>query len=144
MVKHERGVLEAAGFAIGDAADFLQLTDEESRVIDLRIGIGRAIRRLPQNRKLTQVQLAKMLKTSQSRVARIELGLPGVSLDQMFLGLFAIGGTLADLDFVAEKSGLGAAEIEGTRSLDEYADKMTREAMAMPASAKGDGVASKN
>ena len=60
--------------------------------------------------------------------------------DNSAQGLF---GLLISL-MVAEKSGFGAAEIEGTKSLEEYADKMTREAMAVPASAKGDGVASKN
>jgi predicted XRE-type DNA-binding protein len=115
MDKHEREELEAAGFTIGNTADFLELTDEESRVIELRIGIGRAIRRLRQDRKLTQVQLAKLLKTSQARVARIELGLPGVSLDQMFLGLFAIGGTLGDVDLTAQPDGRFAIEAKSVR-----------------------------
>jgi hypothetical protein len=37
------------------------------------------------------------LKSSQSRVAKIEAGTAGVSLDLLFRALFAVGGGLADL-----------------------------------------------
>ena len=60
--------------------------------------------------------------------------------DNSAQGLF---GLLISL-MVAEKSGFGLSEVEGTKSLEEYADKMTREAMAVPSPTKGDGVASKN
>ncbi len=60
--------------------------------------------------------------------------------DNSAQGLF---GLLISL-MVAEKSGFSTSEIESTRSLEEYADNMTREAMAVPAPTKGDGVASKN
>ena len=46
---------------------------------------------------LTQEQVAKKLKSSQSRVAKLEAGSADVSLDLMFRGLFALGGTLKDL-----------------------------------------------
>ncbi|WP_406697743.1 SPFH domain-containing protein [Singulisphaera sp. Ch08] len=48
--------------------------------------------------------------------------------DNSAQGLF---GLLISL-MVAEKSGFGLAEAEGAKSLEEYADKMTREAMAVP------------
>ena len=41
--------------------------------------------------------MARLLKTSQSRVARIEAGASDVSLDLMFKGLFALGGTTKDV-----------------------------------------------
>jgi hypothetical protein len=37
MNKREREALEAAGFRIGDAEDFLELTDEERRLVELRV-----------------------------------------------------------------------------------------------------------
>ena len=49
--------------------------------------------------------------------------------DQSAQGLF---GLLLSL-MVAEKSGFDVAEVEGTRSLAEYADKMAREVMTGPA-----------
>jgi predicted XRE-type DNA-binding protein len=89
--------LEAAGFRIGDAEDFLELSDEERRMVALRVAISRAVRSLRETQKLTQKQLADKMKSSQSRVAKIEACAPGVSLDLMFSGLFALGGKLEDL-----------------------------------------------
>ena len=97
MDKKKREALEASGFRFGDAADFLGLTDEESRLVDLRLTVSRTIRRLRERQHITQQMLAAKLKSSQSRVAKIEAGSTDVSLDLLFRGLFALGGDLADL-----------------------------------------------
>ncbi len=97
MDKRERKALEAAGFRIGDAADFLGLTEDERRLVELRLAISRTVRRLREERRLTQKQLAQKLKSSQSRVAKIEAGAAEVSLDLLFRGLFAVGGKVSDL-----------------------------------------------
>ena len=36
MNNEERQALEAAGFRVGTVAEFLELTDEESRLVELR------------------------------------------------------------------------------------------------------------
>ena len=41
--------------------------------------------------------MAKKLNSSQSRVAKLEAASADVSLDLMFRGLFALGGSLMDL-----------------------------------------------
>ena len=97
MNKAKRMALERAGFRVGDAEDFLQLTEEERRLVDLRVQLIKAIRRLRERRRLTQQQLAALLRSSQSRVAKIEAGAADVSLDLLFRGLFAVGGRLSDL-----------------------------------------------
>lgn len=97
MDKRKRVALEAAGFRIGDIQDFLGLTDEELRLVELRLSLCRAIRRLRQERKMTQQQFAKKIRSSQSRVAKIEAGLLDVSLDLMFRALFALGGKISDV-----------------------------------------------
>src|SRR5690554_4070908 len=97
MDKGKRRALEAAGFRVGDAGDFLGLTDEERRIVELRVKLSRAVRQRRESNQLTQQQLATKLKSSQSRVAKIEAADSGVSLDLMFRGLFAAGGDLADL-----------------------------------------------
>ncbi len=89
--------LEAAGFRVGDAADFLELTDEERALVDLRLAVSRAVRERRKDQNLTQAELAKRMKSTQARVAKIEAGDAGVSLDLMFSGLFAVGGGLSDL-----------------------------------------------
>lgn len=97
MDDKKRAALESAGFRVGNAEDFLGLTVEERRLVELRIAISRTIRRLRQQQHLTQQQLADKLKSSQSRVAKIEVGAPDVSLDLLFRGLFSLGGKLTDL-----------------------------------------------
>jgi ribosome-binding protein aMBF1 (putative translation factor) len=93
----KRKKLEAAGFRIGDAEDFLNLSPEERELVDLRLRVSRVIRQRRQSQQLTQRELAARIKSSQSRVAKLESGAADVSLDLLFRGLFAVGGKLADL-----------------------------------------------
>jgi hypothetical protein len=97
MDKATRARLEAAGFRVGHAEDFLGLTEEERRLVDLRISVSRVIRRRREEGGVTQKQLAAKLKSSQSRVAKIEAGAADVSLDLLFKAFFATGGSLDDL-----------------------------------------------
>jgi DNA-binding XRE family transcriptional regulator len=97
MDRAKQEALESAGFRVGDAGDFLGLTDEERRIVDLRLKLSRAVRRLRTEKNLTQEELASRLGSSQSRVAKIESGSSNVSIDLMFRGLFAVGGDLSDL-----------------------------------------------
>ena len=97
MEKGARERLHAAGFRVGDAEDFLNLTDEERRLVGLRLAASRAVRRRREELGVTQQEFARKLKSSQSRVAKIEAGAADVSLDLLFRALFAAGGGLADL-----------------------------------------------
>lgn len=85
------------GWVEGDAADFLGLDENESRLIDMKIAAVFAIRRLRAEKGMTQVQLAKAIGISQPRLAKLERLSPGVSLDQIMKALFAVGGSVSDL-----------------------------------------------
>lgn len=95
--KQLRESMEEAGWKIGDYGDFLGLSEEERKIVELRIRLARTIRERRESLKLSQVQLAKRIGSSQSRVAKIEAAASGVSLDLMFNGLFALGGDLNDV-----------------------------------------------
>lgn len=110
MEKDKRAALEEAGFRVGTVREFLGLTEEEHQLVELRLALGRRVRALREESHLTQQQLARRLKSSQSRVAKIEAADAGVSLDLMFRGFFAVGGTLADL---AGPRGRGRARASG-------------------------------
>jgi predicted XRE-type DNA-binding protein len=97
MNKEKRQAVEAAGFVFEDAEDFLELTIEERGLVALRLAVSRAVRARREQQHLTQEQVAKRLKSSQSRVAKIEAGAADVSLDLMFRSLFALGGSLKEL-----------------------------------------------
>jgi DNA-binding XRE family transcriptional regulator len=93
MNKASRKALEDAGFRVGTVEEFLGLTDEESRMIELKVALARRIRELRAKSNLTQQELAVKLKSSQSRVAKVEAADPAVSLDLMVRAYFALGGT---------------------------------------------------
>jgi predicted XRE-type DNA-binding protein len=100
MNESKKRALEAAGWVMGVAEDFLELTVEERQLVELRVAVSRAVRALRERQNLTQTQVARKLKTSQPRIAKLESGASDVSLDLMFRGLFALGGTLKDLRIV--------------------------------------------
>lgn len=97
MDRKKQRSLEAAGFRFGSAEGFLDLTPEERSLVELRLAVSRAVRRLREERRLTQQQLADRLNSSQSRIAKMEAGAADVSLDLLFRSLFAVGGRLEDL-----------------------------------------------
>ncbi|MFO0958174.1 MAG: helix-turn-helix transcriptional regulator [Isosphaeraceae bacterium] len=96
--------LKAAGWVIGDYGDFLGLTDEERRLVELRAAIGQRVRELRKGLGITQAALAKRMKSSQSRVARVELGIEG-SLDLAFRAYFAVGGSFDPAGLIVKPSG---------------------------------------
>ena len=97
MNKEKRKSLEAVGFRFGDAADFLELTNEERMLVELRVKLAQTIRHRREQASLSQKEVGTRIKTSQPRVAKIEVASSDVSLDQMFRGLFAVGGSIQDL-----------------------------------------------
>jgi DNA-binding XRE family transcriptional regulator len=104
MTPEKQKALEAAGFVVEDTPyDWLGLTDEERQLVELRVAASRAIRRLREVRGMTQQQLADRLKSSQSRVAKIEAGASNVSLDLTLKAFFAVGGALSDLETAGPK-----------------------------------------
>ena len=64
--------LERAGWVVGDSAQFLQLSEEENRFIELKLALATGVRELRERRGLTQAALAHRLGSSQSRVAKME------------------------------------------------------------------------
>lgn len=90
----KRKALEAAGWRLGDAAEFLGMSEAERQVLEARIELAQAVRRQREAQHLSQKQLGAMLKTSQPRVARIERAAPDVSMDQLVRAFTAAGGKI--------------------------------------------------
>lgn len=97
MKKSKRARLEAAGWAVGAVQDFLGLSDAEAALIELKLSLSRTLRDRRQRRGLSQVELAKRLRSSQSRVAKMEAGDPSVSMDLLVSSLLVLGASPADL-----------------------------------------------
>ena len=85
--------LERKGWKIGGAQELLQLSDEEAAYIELKLALSDRLRSLREKKAITQVEMAKMISSSQSRVAKMESGDPSVSIDLLVKALLALGAT---------------------------------------------------
>ena len=94
MDNREKKAIEDAGFHVTTVREFLDLTDAENELVELRVAISLAVREA-ESAGVTQSQLAERVESSQPRIARIEAAGPGVSLDLMFRSYFALGGKFA-------------------------------------------------
>ena len=94
MRESKRKRLVARGWKVGSAKDFLGLTDHEAAYIELKLRLAASLFECRRRRHLTQMDLARFLRSSQSRIAKMERGDPSVSLDLLVRSLLALG-TLA-------------------------------------------------
>ena len=93
MKESKRKKLEEQGWKIGNTDEFLKLTPEESAFIEIKLILSKDLHQRRVRTKMTQTELAKLIKSSQSRVAKIEAGDPSVSLDLLVRSLIALGGS---------------------------------------------------
>ncbi len=79
------------GWVEGSVKDFLNLSAADVEYIETRLALSRLLKTLRIKKKMTQVELATRLHTSQSRVAKMEKGDPTVSIDLLLQSLFSVG-----------------------------------------------------
>jgi ribosome-binding protein aMBF1 (putative translation factor) len=91
MRESKRRKLAEKGWTTGNVKDFLGLSKEEEAYIELRLKLADGLKSKRQSKGVTQIQLAQSLKSSQSRVAKMEAGDPTVSLDLLVKSLLALG-----------------------------------------------------
>ena len=93
MKSAKRKQLETKGWKTGTVAEFLQLSPEESAYIEMKLALRKNRQERRKDKSLTQKQLARLLRSSQSRVAKMEAGDPSVSLDLLVRSLLILGET---------------------------------------------------
>lgn len=81
----------------GSAYDFLGLTPEESAYVDLKLRLSSALKTWRRRETLSQGALAKKLRSSQSRIAKMERGDPSVTIDLLLRGLIQLGVTRSEI-----------------------------------------------
>lgn len=104
MRKAKRQRLQKKGWKVGTVDEFLDLTPEEASYIELKLRLSENLRKRRQRRKLTQDQFAKLIRSSQSRVAKMETGDPSVSIDLLIRSLLALGASNRELAKVISSS----------------------------------------
>ncbi len=109
MREEKKKRLEAQGWKVGNAGEFLGLSDEETAYIELKLRLAESLREHRRHRRLTQVGLARLIKSSQSRIAKMEAGDPSVSLDLLIRSLLALGTSRRRLSQIISSSRAASA-----------------------------------
>ena len=66
MKQTKRKKLEAKGWKVGTAADFLELTPEEETFIEMKMSLSQSLKEMRKRKRMSQVAFAKLIKSSQS------------------------------------------------------------------------------
>jgi predicted XRE-type DNA-binding protein len=91
MKPSKRAALERAGWKVGSAEEFLELSEEEIRFIEVKLALAQALKKKRERRRLTQAQVAKLIGSGQPRIALMEAADKSVSVDLLLRSLFALG-----------------------------------------------------
>ncbi len=97
MRESKRRRLEAKGWKFGGPKEFLGLSDQEADYIELKLNLAQVLQEKRRKRDLGQMDLAKVLGSSQSRIAKMEAGDSSVSLDLLIRALLALGTSRPEL-----------------------------------------------
>ncbi len=97
MKPGKRKKLQSAGWKIGSADEFLDLSVDESAYIEMKLALSESLRKKRIKKKLSQVAFANLISSSQSRVAKMEAGDATVSIDLLVKSLLAIGASPNEL-----------------------------------------------
>jgi hypothetical protein len=89
--------LERAGWRVGDAKEFLNLTSGEAEFVEIKLALARRVRELREEHNWTQAEFARQVGSSQSRVAKMEAADPTVGVDLLVRSLLAAGADRKEL-----------------------------------------------
>lgn len=89
--------LEAAGWKVGSASEFLELSDAEAMLVNMKLALAKRIKELRQSKKITQSDLARLIGSSQSRVAKLETADRSVSMELLVRSLATLGASRAQI-----------------------------------------------
>ncbi len=109
MHSSKRKRLETKGWKVGSAKDFLGLSSQEEAYIEIKLKLAAALRHQRLRHKMTQSDLAKAIKSSQSRVAKMEAGESSVSLDLLVRTLLALRAHSKSLTRILSPRGAASA-----------------------------------
>ena len=101
--------LQAAGWQVGSAEEFLKLSRAEAAYVEIKLALSRGLKLQRSGVNLTQQKLATKIGSSQSRIAKAEAGDPSVSIDLLLRALFAAGATSSDIARLIDEPGRGKA-----------------------------------
>lgn len=111
MKKDKKEKLERGGWVIGGTQEFLELSDAEMALVEVRVSLAQALRRRRKKLKISQATFARRVGSSQSRVAKMEAGDPSVTIDLLIRSLITSGSTTEEIGQVIASVGLDTAAV---------------------------------
>jgi ribosome-binding protein aMBF1 (putative translation factor) len=105
MRADKRKRLERRGWKVGTPRELLGLSADEAAYIELRLKLADGLKRRRSSKGFTQTDLAKAVRSSQSRVAKMEAGDPTVSIDLLVKSLLALGTSARELAQIITRRG---------------------------------------
>lgn len=104
-MRPSKKVLEKKGWKVGSAKNFPDLSIDEEAYIEIRLRLAEGLKARRQAHGITQMAMARSIKSSQSRIAKMEAGDPTVSLDLLFRSLLALGTSSRELAAIIARQG---------------------------------------
>jgi len=77
------------GWTEGSVQDLLGLTEDEAAIVEMRVRLAEKVREKRRARRITQKELARRIRSTQPRVARLERA--DASIEMLIRALFALG-----------------------------------------------------
>jgi transcriptional regulator with XRE-family HTH domain len=81
----------------------MDLSPEEAAFVETKLALSRCVRSRRTAQHISQLALAKRLKSSQSRIAKLEAADATVSIDLLLRALFALGAKPKDVATAIQK-----------------------------------------
>ena len=104
MRETKRRRLEATGWRIGNANEFLGLSAQEAEYVEIKVKLAESLRAKRRRRRMAQIDVAKLVNSSQSRVAKMEAADSSVSIDLLIRSLLALGTSNPELARIIARS----------------------------------------
>lgn len=92
MKETKREKLEEKGWKVGTISEFLDFTQEETTLIEIKLALSRYLKER-QQKSMSQTELAKKLYSSQPRIAKAENGDASVSIELLIRAMLVTGAT---------------------------------------------------
>ena len=77
------------GWTEGSVKELLDLTDEDAAIVEMRVRLAERVRELRRSQRITQKELARRMRSTQPRIARLEQA--GASIEMLMRALFTLG-----------------------------------------------------
>ena len=96
MEQSKKERLESRGWKVRTVSDFLELTPEETLLVEIKLALSQSLKERRQ-KLMTQSDLASKISSSQPRIAKAENGDASVSIELLLRAILATGATPQDI-----------------------------------------------